>query len=1303
MFAYPIFREARAPCAETLKAETDQAPLESKYYLFVWPGALCIQNSVVERITLTAQETIVPGDDITFLVHLYDNYFNRAAQGGELLDVLVKGASVSGQVLDYGNGIYKICCKLNDEETAGNAVRLETRCCKEGVVTVRQGENEWEEMWAELSEDHTFSLYTIRNGEQCMPATVTVRMHKARVTRGEEQHFNPNDFAHFEIEYKEDKADGNERTPKCLKLSCRRLEETLRWIALLRRVSVELEPQLHEPDYLGLNIAMQANTAIVGIGIRGIPLPGSPFSVGINIDRRLQRTSDCVTTTPSKKNSEPESTSIGLPPVAPPTSPPLLSDESLSIASNKSILAHHHRLAQQIIQNVAAETMASSNISPAHLNASSPEPRDSDATTEHDNGIEESIGDVNEHSSQKEITCPSSNSSLARPSLAIEDVEYSSVAADEDDFISTAYFTRPSVQTLHNATIKSAFMTYPSRLTPAQRRWRRQQRPRRPNAQQRPSRKRYRNLTSRPSFKITKFEGWDPLGSQIPDASSVHAEAARRARSRSPEWRKDRLPGSVRRTRSNSPSASRREKLIIWQKRKVTEPKQKKLIDSLQSRQTLPGQSDSQNDPVDRIRIAKRLMTEGYISRTLYEEIKEAIVNQLKHGSNRRTADNQEKPEEQSKEQNKNSENKNTMIDNLERIAKNGDDRHQLSATSTATLYGETVDMDESSSDKDAVLSDTDKNELNNSRVVKREFAGNYKARTYKRSREYNHHSTVHHNAPFKPTRGRISYFGPFPQSKNLDGVKHRIKSAKRKKFSSRNNKMKEHPKQKSEHLASGELKDSRPRPRISGKTKPIEFSSRVTQPTVSSKRHSQALEGPGSKPRKHSSMAIGRDPFKEGPGRDSFFDLYNEMSSSTTTVESITPAGTSPDGSDIAGTLQTGEDVTNGGRIPGGGAAAVAEKIRVQNWLSGLGLEHLYIKFADHGLLRLSSLEFLDHQDLKNLEISKAECDIILKAIEQYSSTTTELATNAVKEGLQPSNSRKLFNSDDIMSAFAKAIDNENFVAVFQLWKDIVAPAQSELPKLDYQESVSVYFHLRVIASTTTSPAYSDSDRRIFLREFRLFLSTDIASDLLSREPSLLFLAGLPYVQDPSSHPKLQYVYEKLWRDDICSKAKVVLEKVCKERTNNSTLYSDESTASELFDRVDDSDRNENVGSEQKRATDSVTSLTRDATPSETFLQAMEKLKLMESKAPLTTVPSDAADSPAVRAINKLFRSRLPGARPPEIETGKLEGDLPPLFTENTEARVEWHRALDLHGIDTSPGGLDEIEDDDDTSDSSS
>ena len=657
MFAYPIFREARAPSVETLEAETDQAPLEPKYYLFVWPGALCIQNSVVERITLTAEEATVPGDDITFLVHLYDSHFNRAAQGGELLDVLVKGASVSGQILDYGNGIYKICCKLNDEETAGNAVRLDTRCCKEGVVTVRQGENEWEEMWAELSEDHTFSLYTIRNGEQCMPATINVRMHKARVTRGEEQHFNPNYVAHFEIEYKEDKADSNERIVKCLKLSCRRLEETLRWIALLRRVSVELEPQLHEPDYLGLNIAMQTNTVIVGIGIRGTPLPGSPFSVGINVDRRLQRTSDFVTTTPSPPKKEPESTSIELPSVAPLTSPPLLSDKLLSIASNKSVLAYHHRLAQQIIQNVAAKTMASS-----------PEPRDSDATTEHDNGIEESIGDVNEHSSKKEIIYPSSYSSLARPSLAIENVEDSSVAADENDFSSTAYFTRPSVQTLHKSTIKSAFMTYPGRLTPAQRRWRRQQRLRRPNAQQRPSRKRYRNLTSRPSFKITKFEGWDPLGSQIPDASSVHAEAARRARSRSPEWRKDRLPGSVRRTRSNSPCASRREKLMVWQKRKVTEPKEKKLFDSLQSRQTLPGQSDSQNDPVDRMRIAKRLMTEGYISRTLYEEIKEAIVNQLKLGSNRRTADNQEKPEEQAKEQNKDSENENSLTLVGERI-----------------------------------------------------------------------------------------------------------------------------------------------------------------------------------------------------------------------------------------------------------------------------------------------------------------------------------------------------------------------------------------------------------------------------------------------------------------------------------------------------------------------------------------------------------------------------------------------------------------------------------------------------------
>ena len=128
----------------------------------------------------------------------------------------------------------------------------------------------------------------------------------------------------------------------------------------------------------------------------------------------------------------------------------------------------------------------------------------------------------------------------------------------------------------------------------------------------------------RPSFRITKFEGFSSLESVASEA--IHSDAARRARSRSPEWRKDRIPS--RRARSKSPVLTHRERQI----QRSMESNHFGRVRSVRKVKVSPEATTPQEisvdgvtyqvDAVERLRMGKRLAKEGLISRAVYEDIK---------------------------------------------------------------------------------------------------------------------------------------------------------------------------------------------------------------------------------------------------------------------------------------------------------------------------------------------------------------------------------------------------------------------------------------------------------------------------------------------------------------------------------------------------------------------------------------------------------------------------------------------------------------------------------------------------------
>lgn len=115
------------------------------------------------------------------------------------------------------------------------------------------------------------------------------------------------------------------------------------------------------------------------------------------------------------------------------------------------------------------------------------------------------------------------------------------------------------------------------------------------------------------------------------------------------------------------------------------------------------------------------------------------------------------------------------------------------------------------------------------------------------------------------------------------------------------------------------------------------------------------------------------KSPFHEDDTKESFFDLY----------------------------LQGGAGGSESDQ--GRELAAFAARRRVQEWLESIGMERYHKTFEDNGLGSLSSIEFLDENDLASLDIPKHDRDLLLQGIRSYSTDTrrrTLQATAALKQG---------------------------------------------------------------------------------------------------------------------------------------------------------------------------------------------------------------------------------------------------------------------------------------------------------------
>lgn len=1323
-------REARASHGSAEEMSGEALSLRAKYHIFVWPAEVCVRNSVIEMVQRSSEarspklsmggQTIAPGDDFDVLVHLYDSFHNRIAQGGELLEVAVQGMPVSGKVVDFANGIYKVSCKLSSEIGVTKCVRLTTCCCKEGVVTVRRAEDEWEDMWAELTEEHTFSIFRIRNGERCLPAFASMNMNRVRVQRSDVTPPNdPNSSTHFELEFAAAGTEGSKQVV-LLHLCCRRLEETLRWIAILRRVSAELSlPTAAREEAGHIKIEDTANTISIEMGVRGERLPGSPFSIAITQQQQLPSMPKPITPRAVSIDSsyEPESTewprsqeiTPSIPaihsPVRPPL-PPVSSTLEQSQANDHSVLALHHRLAQQFMQTAEIDHHLRS---PHGSEDDDVHHRETDrmmgstATPYCSSKVEtELFHDDTSRTVEELPVLPPSTSNDEAPSSnearwEVDETErtfggeiHGAHAPMGSDFDSTVEFMTPRAHRVEGASTTKMTMTYPGHITPAERRRRRLKRSKGRGMSSRPSRQELPArlmLVSRPSFKITKSEGWESLESSAHEASAVRAEAALRARSRSPEWRKSRIPNIARRARSKSPVLSRHEQRIERRMEEVnrisTERASRRAKRAPDVASFLGSNIDSfQIDIVERLRTAKRLAIEGLISRAIFDEIKENIVFQLKHGLTAASspvsplhglsAEDSTKPQK------------------IEDIENHGvsKEKNSYSGGHDETLNAEQSEVDWSSYERAADSSDEDVVVANPGETAEtpsgRSYGGGYGARIPIKGRGYNH-TPLAHDTPFISSSRRTTFFGDIlGKSGKQNVVKDRIMTAKRKANGKVGNSPQNEAQRESANDGEHETNDLRSQRPIVGTTEPVAFSERAMQPTASSKRHSLVADNKGDEDRRKT--AVRRDPFKEATGKESFFDLYNEVASSSTTVESVTPAGSSPIGSDGVNGKSTGQRGESSGKSEGE-TASVAEKNRVRKWLRSLGLDHLYSTFAANGLLSLSSIEFLDHQDLTLMSVPKDDTEKLLRAIQAFSTTTTEFATHAVEGRLNSGGTLALSSSEDTVAAFTEAIDGETFQVIFDLWNSHVAPIQQSMTSIDNEDTTRAYFDLRIYAATMDSPTYTASEKRVFLRDFRNFLATEAASKLLTREPSLLVFAGLPFITDSAAHPELRQVHTSAWRSDV--------------RQN----------ATKLLRRIFLHPQHKDAGAALKNHS-SAQPTDKQYPPSDGFLQVIEKLKRMEELAasPTMSVSEGDAESPAVRAINNLFGKKVPslsirdGATPTSsarkvdetINNEDAPHDAPVAPTSAAPRMI-------IESLDSNAGGLDEIDDDDGSSSSSS